>query len=182
MPVTLDHLIHDNLETVLGLEQQLYRQFTRPERWMHRLTLAFGTIRMIVLHGLLVGGWIALNSPLLARRPIDPWPFHGLILALSFEGIALALLILISQRIMQKLENHRTHLALQIQLLSEQEATKGLEVLARIEQRLGTSPRDDRMSALSQATRPDELSSAIQEHLAQSEALSGHREDEPRGD
>jgi len=176
MPVTLSNLIRDNLETVIGLEQQLYRQFTPLERLMHRITLAFGTIWMIALHFLVVGVWVTLNSPLFMKHPIDPWPFHGLILALSLEGIALALLILISQRIMQKLENHRTHLALQIQLLSEQESTKGLEVLARIEQRLGTRGHDDKMSALSEPTRPDELSSALQERMEHNEPPSGRPE------
>lgn len=84
-------------------------------------------------------GWIALNLRVFSLKPIDPWPFQGLILGLAVEAVVLSFLVLISQSIMQKMENLRGHMSLQIELLAEQEATKILRVLGRIERGLGSA-------------------------------------------
>ncbi len=163
MPRTLDHLINENLQTVVDLENELYNKFTPLERWVHRFTLSVGRIGTAVAHLIAFALWIALNS--FMKNPWDPWPYDGLVVFLACESILLTLLVLITQRIMQKLQAHRTQLALQIGLLNEQETTKVLEVLERIEKKLGVTVKDEDLSALSQQTSHSQVSSAIEKNI-----------------
>lgn len=168
MALTLDSLMRGNLETVLGLEKEIYGRFTPLERWSHTVTRAFGNLRMLGAHMLALSVWFLWNSGILPVRPFDPWPFYGLVLTVAVESLFLSLLILVSQRVIQQMDNHRAHLALQISLLAEQEATKILEVLMHLEQRLGTAEQDERRDALAEATAPHTLSRAITEHVGPS--------------
>ena len=165
MAMTLDRLMRANLETILGLEREIYGHFTPLERLSHRLTHTFGSLRMLGIHLLALACWVLVNSGLFPLQPFDPWPFRGLVLTLSIESLTLSFLILVSQRVMQQMDNHRTHLALQIGLLAEQESTKILEALTRLECKLGTALQDEQRDALSQATPPETLSEAISEHV-----------------
>ncbi|HLQ24655.1 MAG TPA: DUF1003 domain-containing protein [Acidiferrobacterales bacterium] len=163
MPRTLNKLINENLQTVVALENELYGKFSPLERWVHQFTLSVGRFRTAVLHLILFALWIALNSTM--QKPWDPWPYNGLIIFLACESILLTLLVLATQRIMQKLHAHRTSLALQIGLLNEQETTKILEVLERIEKKSGVAVNDEDLSALSQQTSHAEMSSAIEKSI-----------------
>ena len=163
MSRTLNNLISENLQTVIALEDELYSKFTPLERSIHRFIFAIGRFRTVIVHLILFGFWIMLNS--IMEEPWDPWPHDGLILFLACESILLTILVLITQRIMQKLDTHRTHLALQISLLDEQETTKVLEIVDRIEKSLGNAVKDEHVSALVQQTNPAEVSSAIQKNI-----------------
>lgn len=171
-PQSIRGLVRRNLETIAELEHELYNRFTPLERMVHRLTLTIGRFYVLVAHVALIGAWLLANSRWGMTAPVDPWPYEGLILFLSSETIILTLLVLNTQRIMQKLSNHRTHLALQIQLLSEQEVTKALQILTRIEQRLGNGAKDETANAMAQHTPAEEVSGAIQDTLT-------HRHDKP---
>ncbi len=167
---SIDRLIHKNLETIAQLEQELYNKFTPLERLVHRITSVIGRLYVLLLHVVLIMAWIVMNTPPLhppfMDAPVDPWPYAGLILFLGSEAIILTLLVLTTQRIMQQLSNHRAHLTLQIQLLNEQETTKVLEIVTRLEQRLGGSGiKDDAVAAMTQHTRPEDVSDAIEQTI-----------------
>lgn len=133
----LQGLIRANLDTVVALEQALYKEFSVTERRLHRLTQAFGRLPILFAHIVGIGAWLLVNSERSGIAPIDPWPHDGLIIFLGAEAIALTLVVLITQRIMQRLDNHRALLSLQIQLLNEQETTEALALLGRIHKHLG---------------------------------------------
>lgn len=157
----LNSLIYENLKTVVDLERALYRSFTPQERRIHRVTDVVGRPVVLIVHLIAMLAWIVGN--LTSAHPIDPWPHDGMILFLACEAIVLTLLVLTTQGIMQRLDNHRAHLALQIELLSEQETTKTLEILRRIQQRLGIPAADESLSAMTEKTSPEAVSSAIEE-------------------
>lgn len=166
MSQSLQGLIRANLNTVVALEQELYQEFSRSERGLHRLTLTFGRLPVLLGHLALIAIWIFFNSAWSPFTPIDPWPHDALILALATESIALMLLVLIAQRIMERLDNHRALLSLQIHLLNEQETTKALAVLRRIETHLGIAGSDESLAAMTEQTDPGEVSSAIQQAVS----------------
>lgn len=158
----LQGLIRANLDTVVTLEQALYREFSVTERRLHRFTQALGRLPILFAHFIGIGAWLLMNSERSGVTPVDPWPHDGLIIFLGAEAIALTLLVLITQRIMQRLDNHRALLALQIHLLNEQETTKALALLGRIQRHLGIAADDKSLDAMTGATDPGEVSSAIQ--------------------
>lgn len=158
----LQGLIRANLDTVVELEQALYREFSVTERRLHRFTQAFGRLPILFAHIIGIGAWLLINSEHSEITPLDPWPHDGLIIFLGAEAIALTLMVLITQRIMQRLDNHRALLSLHIQLLNEQETTKALALLGRIAERLGIATDDKSLEAMTETTDPGEVSSAIQ--------------------
>ena len=75
-----------------------------------------------------------------------------------YEAIFLSSFILISQNYEMRITERRNQLDLQINLLSEQENTKMLQMLARIARKVGADCDDDpEIRALEEATRPDML-------------------------
>jgi len=75
--------------------------------------------------------WIIFNT-VGARagwHPIDPPPFSWLQGVVSFNALLLTVAVLIRQNRMAQLDEHRSHLDLQINLLTEQKVTKLVEIV-----------------------------------------------------
>ena len=107
--------------------------------------------------------WIGYNAPALVPA-FDPYPFTFLTLVVSLEAIFLSTFILISQNYDMRISERRNQLDLQINLLSEQENTKMLQMLERIAKKVGAHVSDDpQVRALEEATRPDSLVDQIEE-------------------
>ena len=83
---------------------------------------------------------------------------------MSLEAIFLSTFILISQNYDMRISERRNQLDLQINLLSEQENTKMLQMLERIAKKVGAHVDDDpQVRALEEATRPESLVRQIEE-------------------
>ena len=76
-------------------------------------------------------------------RPFDPFPYVGLSTIVSLEAIFLSLFILVSQNRASRRADERAHLDLQVNLLSEREATKMLQLLQALCAYHGLSAADD---------------------------------------
>jgi uncharacterized membrane protein len=76
-----------------------------------------------------VTAWIALNVPSGGMRPFDPFPYPFLTMIVSLESIFLVLFLLMSQNRSNGQAERRAHLDRQINLLSEGENTKMLQML-----------------------------------------------------
>lgn len=155
----LDRFVRRNLATVVELERQIYAQFSPLERGVHRFILGLSRLWFFFVHIAGIAAWLYFNRTLAA--PIDPWPHDGLIIFLGAEAVFLTLLVLINQRLMQQLDEHRAHLTLQIDLLNEQETTKVLNLLRHVAQRLEIKP-DRETLAMAQDTDPEHVSEEIQ--------------------
>ena len=93
----------------------------------------------------------------------------------SLEAIFLSTFILISSNHQTRLSERRNHLDLQINLLTEQENTKMLQLLTRIADKVGVSLDDDPdIQVLEKATRPeqliDQIDRAVDETIRREEA------------
>lgn len=161
MPEPITNVVERNVARVTELELELERSLSPLERRLHKVTRHVGTVRTIALHVSVIVLWCALNSGYVLAKPIDPPPFFGLVTVLAIEAILLTLTVLMTQNYMQVLEEHRTRLLLQVSLLTEQEATKMLDVLARVERRLGGEDRDEHLETLAQPTTPGDVINAI---------------------
>ncbi|RYF40215.1 MAG: DUF1003 domain-containing protein, partial [Comamonadaceae bacterium] len=86
----------------------------------------------------------------------------------SLEAIFLSAFILISQNYEMRISDRRNQLDLQINLLTEQENTKMLQLLEAIAHKVGCGLEDDpEIRALEQATRPETLARQIEEAYRQ---------------
>lgn len=160
-PRTVDELVSRNVSTIKELEAATEKSKTPGNRVADLITRFCGSMRFVWVHVVWFGAWIAANS-LLLEKPFDPFPFNFLTLIVSLEAIFLSTFILISENRQAKIDERRSHLDLQINLLAEQESTKMLHLLKIIAEKVGVDPDDDpTIAILEKATRPGVIARQI---------------------
>jgi uncharacterized membrane protein len=125
--------IRHNLSLVNELQARAAQERSLAVRLSDVITRALGTLACVLIHLLVFGFWFLANSGALPGvEPFDPFPFGILTLIVSSEGVLLAIFVLISQNRMAREADRRAHLDLQVNLLTEQTATKILQILDRM--------------------------------------------------
>jgi uncharacterized membrane protein len=153
-------LTEENVRTIQRIEAEVHAQRGAIDRFADRILEAGGSGALLWAHVLGVATWIGYNLwPSLT--PFDPFPFTLLTLIASVEAIFLAIFILISQRHAAHVSERRSQLALQINLLTEQENTMMLALLADIAQRVGIEREDAGLHALKQDTQAQTVAEQI---------------------
>ncbi len=158
---SVDELTEQNVRAIVDLERaaKLNRSFS--QRVAHSVASFCGTMTFAWVHVVWFSVWIGINVwP--GVKHVDPFPFIFLTLMVSLEAIFLSTFILISQNEETRLAERRNALDLQINLLTEQENTKMLQMLAAIGRKLDVHfDGDPDLSVLEQATRPEKLAQQI---------------------
>jgi len=122
-----------NIGTIADFEQRALLQRSTAERIADRITRFTGSASFALLHLAWFSGWIVANAGLVSGIAVfDPFPFSFLTLVVSLEAIFLSLFILMNQNRMTGHAERRAHVNLQIDLLTEKEATMTLQLLERI--------------------------------------------------
>lgn len=136
---------------------------TFSERIADWCTQFFGTPRFFLLHVLLFSGWIFYNIGFIPGIPvIDPYPFNFLTTAVSLEAIFLSIVVLMSQNREERIANVRAELDLQVNVQSEKEITKILEMLSLIEKRLHVVQKvDPELSGMLKKIDLDQLEARV---------------------
>ncbi len=94
----------------------------------------------------------------------DPYPFQLLCMLVSLEGVLLSTFVLIKQNRMSLRADRRAHLDLQVNLLTEKEVTKVLQLLERVSARLGMEV-DTEARELGEVTALSELAEELEQKL-----------------
>jgi uncharacterized membrane protein len=129
-PKSVDQLTKRNVTTIAELEKAAQANQTVGDIVADRITRFCGSMTFVWVHVLWFTAWI-LGNTVFAEKPIDPYPFSFLTLVVSLEAIFLSTFIMISENRQGRLDERRSHLDLQINLLAEQENTKMLALLKR---------------------------------------------------
>lgn len=159
---TVDQLTAQNVEKVTRLEQAARQQRTPTDRLAEKIARFCGSMTFVWVHVAWFGGWILLNS-IPGIRHLDPFPFTFLTLIVSLEAIFLSTFILISQNLDSSISERRSHLDLQLNMLSEQENTKMIVMLHAIAAKVGADLSEDpHLEALSEETQPERLIEQIE--------------------
>lgn len=132
----LDELTKRNVELVQKLETAAKQERTRSDLFAEAIANFCGSMTFVWVHVAWFGVWIFLNT-VPGFPHIDPFPFTFLTLVVSLEAIFLSTFILISQNHDAKISERRNHLDLQINLLSEQENTRMIQMLTAIAEKVG---------------------------------------------
>jgi uncharacterized membrane protein len=154
-------LVQANVKRIAGLEAAEHAKATPAERVADAIAAFTGSMRFVWASVGLIGGWVVLNLVLPKAERVDPFPFPLLTLILSVEAIFLSIFILMSQNRAATVSDKRSHLDLQLNLLSEQENTKMLLMLQEIGQAVGAEFSDPELKELEAMTEPEELSHQI---------------------
>jgi len=164
-PRTAADVTRENVNAMRKLEELAMTKRSRADRVAAFVAEFCGSIAFVWIHALLFGAWIAWN--VIPGLPhFDNYPFIFLTLCVSLEAIFLSSFILISQNYEMRVAERRNQLDLQINLLSEQENTKMLQLLDRMARKMGLYEEDDpEIQVLEQATRPETLARQIDDSL-----------------
>ena len=155
-PKDLQHAIAGNVSEIVRLEKAQRRDRTSGERLSEIVAAFCGSMAFVYLHIAWFGGWIIANE-MLGDSAFDPFPFTFLTLVVSLEAIFLSTFILISQNHDTQLSERRNHLDLQINLLSEQENTRMLELLRSIAEKVGAECPEEEIEPLLEPVKPGKL-------------------------
>jgi uncharacterized membrane protein len=159
---SVEELTRRNVERIQALEREEHGKATTADRVADAIANFVGSITFVWATVLLIGGWVVANLLVAPDDRIDSFPFPLLTLVLSIEAIFLSIFILMSQNRAARVSEKRSHLDLQLNLLSEQENTKMLLMLEDIAKAVGhRTPSDPEVQVLEQATQPEALSRQI---------------------
>ncbi len=127
-----------------------------------------GTMAFVTMHAVVFLAWILINSHLVPGvTAFDPFPFILLSVVVSVEGVLLTTFVLMKQNRMSKRAEQRNQLNLQIDMLSEREATKTLQMLTRLCEHLGLGDEtgEPELRHLSQKTSVDQLARELKKRI-----------------
>jgi uncharacterized membrane protein len=161
-PTCADDLTRENVQSMRRVEEAALANRSRADRMAAFIATFCGSMPFVWLHVVAFACWIGLNSwPGLAHW--DPYPFTFLTLVVSLEAIFLSSFILISQNYELRISDRRNQLDLQINLLTEQENTKMIQMLERIAKKVGADVADPDVRILKETTDPEKLIAQIEQ-------------------
>jgi uncharacterized membrane protein len=102
------------------------------------LTSTFGSFSFLTFNTLFFIFWIMMNTGNIAGLSIiDPFPFPLMTTIVSLEAIILTLIVLMSQNRQSFISNLREEIDMQVNIASEREITKILQILVKIAAKQG---------------------------------------------
>jgi len=159
----LSDVIERNIQNQVRLRVETVSRRTFQERMADAITAFSGRMSFLYLHGLWFGLWLLLNTGWFGIRPFDPFPYSLLTMIVSLEAIFLSTFVLISQNRSGAEADRRADLALHIELLTEHEVTRVLQMLDAIQERLGVAndPESD-LAQLEMETKPEDVLAEVE--------------------
>jgi uncharacterized membrane protein len=159
-----------NVRAISELEHSALAERSVSARMGDAIASHAGKMWFIVFHVVWFSLWLWLNSETKSRFAFDPFPFQLLSTIVSLESIFLSLFILMSQNRSNIQADQRNHLELQINLLSEDENTKMLQMLrALCEHHKLKIANDPEIHAMTKRTEINDVLSELQDNLPPTE-------------
>lgn len=134
-PVMPRH-IEDTVQAVAAVHAEHYQRQAPLQRAIGRVVSTAARPAFAVILIIAVAGWVLANLAVMGtgREPWDPPPFPWLAGVASLLALFTTILILATQRHDDQLARHREMLTLEIAILSEQKATKIIQMLGQMRQ------------------------------------------------
>ena len=136
-------VVEKNIAHIAESRRQFEEAKSTQDRAADRITWFSGSMLFVYLHVARFAVWILVNLGWLGVTPFDEFPFGLLTMVVSLEAIFLSTFVLISQNRSSALADKRADLDLQINLLSDREATKLLTLLEAVAKHVGVTMDDD---------------------------------------
>lgn len=159
--------VTENIRSVLEMQAELERRRTTVDRIADAIGTFSGSMNFVFLHIAGLAAWLLINTGVLhGIRRFDPYPFILLAMIVSVEGVILSTFVLMKQNRMQYRADIRNQLDLQINLLSEKEITKSLQLLRTICHKLEIEINGDKeLEEMASTTSVDMLAERVETDL-----------------
>jgi uncharacterized membrane protein len=124
---------HKSQHIIKSFEAEYLKKRPLPIKIADLLTSYFGTMSFFIINIVVYGFWMYANSGKIPGFPIiDPYPYSFMNSFVSIEAIFLTIIVLMSQNREGQRDILRNELGLQVELISEREITKILNLLKQI--------------------------------------------------
>ncbi len=157
-----------NIDAIAKLEHEALGRRTITERVSEVITSIVGNMGFLLAQLILISGWILANLHAIpGLKALDPFPFSVLALLVSCEGVFLTVFVLITQSRMARQSDRRSHLGLQVSMLSEQELTTILQMLQKLCQHMGVNVEssEQQVQSFTKTTEIHKLASELEDRL-----------------
>ena len=157
-----------NIDAVAKLEHDALGRRTSSERVGDVITKLVGNVGFLLAQLILICGWSLVNLHVIpGLKAFDPFPFGVLALVVSSESVFLTIFVLIRQSRMARQSERRSHLDLQVSMLSEQELTTILQMLQKLCQHMGVNVDSSKQEirSFSKTTDVHKLASELDDKL-----------------
>lgn len=170
-PESRTSAVESNIHCVADLERAFEHRRRRSDRIADAISGFTGSISFVIVHLLWFTLWFLINTGVIPHaKRFDPFPFILLSMMVSVEAVLLSTFVLMKQNRMQQKTDIRDHLNLQIDLLSEKEVTKALQLLRTIAAKVGIDEQNDaELEEMSTATSVDSLAKRIESSVVNEE-------------
>jgi uncharacterized membrane protein len=145
----------ENLEILSSFKLGEEAQISGMQLAIERISRFFGSPAYLAFAVAFIIVWVMINAWGMTRgwRFADPPPFPWLQGLVSSNALLLTVAVLIRQNRMAQVAEHRAHLDLQINLLTEQKATKILQIVDELQREL-TALRGRPDAEVAEMTKP----------------------------
>lgn len=140
---------------------------TQSERIADLMTQKFGSIAFLAVNAIWFTAWILLNIGVVPGvKPFDPFPFGFLTMVVSLEAIFLAIIVLISQNRAAKIDDLREEIDLRVDIITEQEITKLLQLTVSEMVKKGFKLSEDKeLNQMIQPTNMKKIESVLEKEI-----------------
>jgi uncharacterized membrane protein len=174
--------LNQNIDSVLEVQKRESEQRPPPHRFIDGVSRIIARPLYLLALFAFASIWIAINqfAPLFGLRPFDALPFPLLDGMLSLAALVSTTIILIAQHRQTRIEQQHMHIALQINLLTEQKVAKIINLLEELRRDLPMvkDRYDPQAALLSKQTDALQVLTAIEEGGLISDPSQG---DSPHG-
>jgi uncharacterized membrane protein len=172
--------IDENIREISAVEKTALENRSLAARVGDIIAWQAGKMWFIGAHVLWFTIWIIYNLRSTGKNAFDPFPFPLLTMIVSLESIFLSLFILMSQNRTGMQADQRNHLDLQINLLSEVENTKMIQMLqALCKHHQLPVAQDPEVRALAHRTNLKQILESLRENLPTPEGEPPHPDQPP---
>src|SRR6202162_5263210 len=157
-----------NIDAIAKLEHAALNRRTLTERASDIIMKVVGNIAFPLAQLILISLWCLLNLHMIpGLKAFDPFPFGVLALVVSSESVFLTVFVLISQSRLARQSERRSHIDLQVGMLSEQELTTILQMLQKLCQHVGMNVDSSKqeVQSFSKTTDVHKLASELEDKL-----------------
>jgi len=134
------------------------------------LTSYFGTFSFLAANAIIYAVWILGNTGKIPGFPIvDPYPYSFMNSFVSIEAIILSVIVLMSQNRESQVDRIRQELQLQVNLISEKEITKILQILKSVAEKQGVRINDAEIEEMTKEIDASYIERKLEEQMENSE-------------
>jgi len=161
-----------NIETIIGFQAKQEQKLPWRDRLVEKIAAFFGKSEFLYLQLLFFSSWAICTHLAPQLLPFSLPLFDAKEMGVDIAALLIATGVLVQQSRQDRLAEQRSHLTLQINLLTEQKIAKLIELVEELREDLPTirDRQDLEAQIMQQATDPQVVLDILQENLESNEA------------